>query len=92
VSRGEALLHWTRPVDVSRPGVFRSARLLCLHHLTRTHSYMENNKHIFIMADADAILASLRGQVGRGLSWRRCGPCWPAHAAAKLTAVCVAAT
>jgi len=28
-----------------------------------THTYMENNKHIFIMADADAILASLRVQV-----------------------------
>lgn len=28
-----------------------------------TLSYMDNNKHIFIMADADAILASLRGQV-----------------------------
>jgi hypothetical protein len=28
-----------------------------------TYTYMENNKHIFIMADADAILASLRGQV-----------------------------
>jgi hypothetical protein len=30
-----------------------------------TYTYMENNKHIFIMADADAILASLRGQVRR---------------------------
>lgn len=28
-----------------------------------TYTYMENNKHIFITADADAILASLRGQV-----------------------------
>lgn len=28
-----------------------------------TLSYMDNNKHIFIMADADAILESLRGQV-----------------------------
>lgn len=28
-----------------------------------TYTYMENNKHIFIMADADAILASLRVQV-----------------------------
>lgn len=28
-----------------------------------TWRYMENNKHIFIMADADAILASLQGQV-----------------------------
>eukprot|EP00775_Hariotina_reticulata_P011400 gene11400-11548_t len=27
-----------------------------------TYTYMENNKHIFIMADADAILASLRVQ------------------------------
>jgi hypothetical protein len=27
-----------------------------------TYTYMENNKHIFIMADADAILASLRAQ------------------------------
>jgi hypothetical protein len=30
-----------------------------------TYTYMENNKHIFIMADADAILASLKGQVRR---------------------------
>lgn len=29
-----------------------------------TYSYMENNKHIFVMADAEAILASLRVQVG----------------------------
>jgi hypothetical protein len=29
-----------------------------------TYTYMENNKHIFIMADADAILSSLRVQVG----------------------------
>lgn len=28
-----------------------------------TYLFMENNKHIFIMADADAILSSLRGQV-----------------------------
>lgn len=28
-----------------------------------TYTYMENNKHIFIMADSDAILASLRVQV-----------------------------
>lgn len=33
-----------------------------------TYTYMENNKHIFIMADADAILASLRGQV-RLINW-----------------------
>jgi hypothetical protein len=33
-----------------------------------TYTYMENNKHIFIMADADAILASLRGQVCPGLA------------------------
>jgi hypothetical protein len=29
-----------------------------------TYTYMENNKHIFIMADADVILSSLRVQVG----------------------------
>jgi hypothetical protein len=28
-----------------------------------TYKYMENNKHIFIMADADAIIKSLRVQV-----------------------------
>jgi hypothetical protein len=28
-----------------------------------TYTYMENNKHIFIMADGDAILRSLRVQV-----------------------------
>lgn len=28
-----------------------------------TYTYMENNKHIFTMADADAILKSLRVQV-----------------------------
>jgi hypothetical protein len=33
-----------------------------------TYTYMENNKHIFIMADADAILASLRGQVCPGMT------------------------
>jgi hypothetical protein len=34
-----------------------------------TYTYMENNKHIFIMADADAILSSLRVQVrGSGIS------------------------
>eukprot|EP00879_Flechtneria_rotunda_P003529 GHRR01003761.1.p1 GENE.GHRR01003761.1~~GHRR01003761.1.p1 ORF type:complete len:637 (+),score=222.63 GHRR01003761.1:163-2073(+) len=32
-----------------------------------TYTYMENNKHIFIMADADAILSSLRVQAaGKG--------------------------
>lgn len=31
-----------------------------------TYTYMENNKHIFIMADVEATLASLRGQVGLG--------------------------
>lgn len=38
-----------------------------------TYTYMENNKHIFIMADADAILASLKGQVRHNntkLGWR----------------------
>ena len=29
-----------------------------------TYTYMENNKHIFIMADAEAIIKSLRVQVG----------------------------
>jgi EF-hand domain-containing protein 1 len=28
-----------------------------------TYTYMENNKHIFVMADADAILKSLQVQV-----------------------------
>ena len=28
-----------------------------------SYTYMENNKHIFVMADADAIIESLRAQV-----------------------------
>jgi hypothetical protein len=35
-----------------------------------TLTYMENNKHIFVMADADAILESLRVQVRGGPSPR----------------------
>jgi hypothetical protein len=37
-----------------------------------TYTYMENNKHIFIMADADAILSSLRVQVGGNTKQHSC--------------------
>lgn len=31
-----------------------------------TYTYMENNKHVFIMADHEVLLKSLRAQVGGG--------------------------
>jgi hypothetical protein len=37
-----------------------------------TYTYMENNKHIFIMADADAILSSLRVQVSCNMKHHSC--------------------